>query len=673
MKYARWGQPRFCGAAVEGVPTLVGKVLAARGMTEEGQAAEFWRADLGLLKDPWLLADMDRAVARLEKALQEGETIAVYGDYDVDGVTATCLLYDYLQSRGGRVLWYIPRRLEDGYGLNIRGLDSLREAGASLIVTVDCGITAVEEVHYAKSIGLDVIVTDHHACKDVLPEAAAVVNPQRPDCPYPFKGLAGVGVALKLAMAMGSDIHRYADLAAMGTVADVMPLLEENRAIVALGLEKMRESPRPGLQALLDAVGFQGQVTAVTLGYTLAPRLNAAGRLGVTQVALELLLAPTVEEALPLAQELCELNRQRQELEGEIFETCESRVESGGGQGAAIVLWGEGWHQGVVGIVASRLADRFGKPAFIISLENGMGKGSCRSAGGVSVFRALEECGPLLEEFGGHAMAAGFTVREENLPALQDALNAWVEAQSGGEGDGVLEVDCVLEDGAALTVEEVEALELLEPHGAGNPKPVFVLSRCVLTGCSRVGALGKHMRFRVREKGRRFSCIFFSCPKDWAFRPEDRLELAFTPQINEYQGQRSVQLVVCDVRPAPTRAQVEREIYHRFHRGERLSPQEALSMLPTRHEFAALWRCIQEKAPLNMESSTNLSRQVGHALGGQEIYAKTMVGLEVFQERGLIELEVSQERVNLKLLPWEEKVDLNASPIMMRLKGLAEG
>lgn len=673
MRYANWEVASAAGEAPAELGALVAKVLAARGIVDAGEAKEFLRADVGLLREPDGLKDMDKAVARLERAMERGETIAVYGDYDVDGVTATCLLFDFFCRRGAKALWYIPRRLEDGYGLNCRGLDALKAQGAQVVVTVDCGITAVDEVEYAKSLGMEVIVTDHHACKDDLPAAVAVVDPHRPDCPYPFKGLAGVGVALKLAMALGARLDDYADLAALGTVADVMPVLDENRAIIHRGLELMNTTPRLGVQALLESAGAAAPVTAVTLGYTLAPRLNAAGRLGVTEISVELLLSRDPDQAQALARELCDLNRRRQALEGDIFQDCIDRVDREVGDDPAIVLAGEGWHQGVVGIVASRLAERFHKPTFMISLSGGMGKGSCRSAGGISLFQGLESVAELLEGYGGHAMAAGFTVKEENIPALRARLNAWVEEnRKEGDAESALRVDVALPNAELLTVEEVAALDVLEPYGAGNPKPVFTLPRTTLIDMERVGAEGKHMRLRFRSKSQRLAAIFFSCPKeDWDFAPEDRVDVAFTPQINEFRGRRTVQLVVQDVRQTAGRGERDREVYQKYRQGETLSAAEAQSLIPSREEFEALWRQLRAQAPFTLEPVGQMPRWAVQLTRRPGCLARTMVGLEVFSERGLIDLENGSGRVSVTLRPRGPKVDLEQSPILMELRALA--
>ena len=678
MKYEIWEAQAPATAVGAQVPELVGLVLAARGIVGEDAVREFLRTDSGLLHDPLQMKDLPRAVERLERAIKTGEAIAVYGDYDVDGVTSTCLLYHFFRSRGAKVLYYIPRRLEEGYGLNRAGLDALKEQGAQVVVTVACGITAVDEVEYAKELGLEVIITDHHACKEVLPAAVAVVDPHRADCTYPFDALAGVGVALKLAMAMGAKLEDYVDLAALGTVADVMPLVDENRAIVALGLEAINQRCRPGLRALLEAAGADETVTAVTLGYTLAPRLNAAGRLGVTQVSMDLLLSETLEEAVPLARELCELNRRRQALEGDIFDQCVDRVEAEAADDGAIVLHGEGWHQGVVGIVASRLADRFQKPAFMISLQDGVGKGSCRSVGELSLFQALQSAQDLLEGFGGHAMAAGFTVREENIDLLRRRLNDWVEEQGEASAVSSLHVDVALPDAGLLTAQAVEALELLEPFGAGNPKPVFTLPRAALVSMNRVGADGKHMRMGLRCRSQWLPAIFFSCPKEgWEFQEEDRVDVAFTPQINEFRGKRTVQLVVQDLRPTACSYQADRSLLKKYRGGDRLSPAEAVGLIPSREEFEGLWRYLYARGrhtqgPDIADTLGGLARGCAHQAGLDESLQRTYIGLEVFRERGLIDLSIDGEDLRITLLPKGAKVKLEDSPILIRLRAWAD-
>ena len=653
--------------------------LCARGLDTPEKAAAFLDAGLGQLQDPLLMKDMDKAAARVARALETGETMAVYGDYDVDGITATCLLTDFLRREGGQVIPYIPDRREEGYGLNREALTSLRREGVSLVVTVDCGITAVEEAACARELGVDLVITDHHECKARLPEAVAVVDPHRSDCPYPFKCLAGVGVALKLVLALGGQqrrrelLERYADLAAVGTVADVMSLTGENRTIVRLGLEGLRHTRRPGLKALLREAGLEERpLTSVAIGYTLAPRINASGRMGCAALAGELLLTADPARGEELAAQLCQLNRERQAIEAEIYEECQALAQALPPQKRyALVLAGEHWHQGVVGIVASRLADKYTCPTFMICLQDGKGKGSCRSFAGFNLFAALEHCAPLLEGFGGHELAAGFTILEENIPAFAQAMNDYVRDLTGGEEMvSVLDIDAEVEDPGLLTLEGVEGLDLLEPYGAGNPKPVFSLSGCLITALSQVGG-GRHMKLKLTASGRPFDAIFFSATAAEAgVAVGDRVDVAFTPQVNEYRGWRTVQLQVCDLRPALTRAQAERALYEKFRRGDELTPGEADALLPSREEFVVLWRYLKghaQPAPLE-ETAHRLARNIARSAGRRETVMRTLVCLEVFDERGLIRLERTTDHLHIALQAVEGKVDLEESWILRRLR-----
>ena len=682
MRYKQWkiAHPSPEGRAQlerAGIPSLLACVLSARGVTEPEQAWKLLTPGEEPLLDPMLLKDMDRAVLRVGRALKTGELMAVYGDYDVDGITSTCLLTDCLTRLGGRVRSYIPDRLEEGYGLNEEAVLHLAQQGVTLIITVDCGITAAREVEFARELGIDVVITDHHECKQAIPEAAAVVDPHRPDCPYPFKGLAGVGVALKLAMAAagpdraGLVFREYADLAAVGTVADVMPMTGENRTIVQTGLAALAHPRRVGLAQLMEEAGLGDKpVTSVSIGYTLAPRINAAGRMGQADLAAELLLTRDPGRAAALAQELCALNRERQTIECEIFQECVQRLERRP-QSGIILLADEHWHQGVVGIVASRLTEKYSCPAFMVCLDQGIGKGSCRSWGGVNLFHLLTQCQDLLEGFGGHAMAAGFTVREENIPALERRLRQLVlKERAGDELPSLLEIDAAVLP-QELTVEAVEALDALEPCGAGNPRPVLVLTGAHVISAAQVGR-GRHLKLRLEGRGVPLDAIFFSVDgSELGLTPGCRVDVAFYPQINDFRGVRSVQLQVVDLRHAMTRAQLEQSIYEKYRRGEPLSPQEAQSLLPTRAEFVCLWRYLERQCAGQTFLEDTLARiaQKSARSGGQsERPNHTLVCLEVMEERGLISLERQSGRVQITLHRLEHKVDLNASAILRRLR-----
>lgn len=444
MKYQQWSIPDLPAQAVDrltgvGYPYLVSSVLASRGVTTPEEAAAFLERDRELPYSPFLMKDMDRAAGRVNRALADGERIAVFGDYDVDGITATVILVDYLLSRGGDVVHYIPRRIEDGYGLGKDAILSLHDQGVRLLVTVDCGITGVEEVAYANSLGMDVVITDHHECKEELPPACAVVDPHRLDCGYPFKHLAGCGVALKLVLALGGEsreealLSRYCTLAAIGTVADVMQMSGENRTIVSRGLASIGRSDFIGLHALLREAGLSDKaVTSVQIGFVLAPRINAAGRMGAADMAADLLLSTDPHQAERLARELCALNRERQSVEQAIYAQAVEQIEQSPAQErSALVLASDTWHQGVVGIVASRLSEKYACPSFMIHLSGGTGKGSCRSWGGFNLFAALESCSDLLLDFGGHELAAGFTIEEKNIPAFRQRMNQYTRKFRG--------------------------------------------------------------------------------------------------------------------------------------------------------------------------------------------------------------------------------------------------
>lgn len=677
MKYQQWNlRPEGTGArrlAEAGLPPLCAAVLSARGIEGPEEAAEFLSSGAERFHDPYLLRDMDRAVARVRRALEAEEAIAVYGDYDVDGITSTCLLTEALTALGGTVVSYIPDRTEEGYGLNRGAVRHLAQAGVKLIVTVDCGITAAAEVEYARTLGVDVVVTDHHHCKQTLPAACAVVDPRRADCPYPFPELAGVGVALKLAQALYPPEERervflrFGELAAIGTVADVMRLTDENRALVRQGLELLSRTRRPGLRALLREAGLDPGAlpTAVTIGYGLAPRINAAGRMEQAKVALELLLTREEERGEQLAQALCRLNRERQAIELDIFEQCVDMLGEPG-EVRCIVLAREGWHQGVVGIVASRLAERYSCPAFMICLENGHGKGSCRSFGGFNLFAALEKCAGLLEGYGGHEAAAGFTVLEENIPRLAQRLGELVAAHTGGAPmEAAIDVDAEIQHCALLTQEQVDALSALEPFGTGNPKPVFLLRSAAVLSCCDVGG-GRHLKMRVRRDGVALDAIFFSAnAAACGVSAGDRLDLLFTPQINEFRGNRTVQLQICDLRAAPTRAQLEQELFQRLQAGEALSRWEAGLLLPSRQDFARLWRCLEQLcAGGGVDAGPQLLRHAARQPDGRWAYGRTLVCLHVMGDRGLICVE--QERVTLR--HPERKVDLEQAALMRRLR-----
>lgn len=559
MKYDGWNVAGFDrGEAARlyrsGMNPLLSVVLASRGILDDGSIGALLDGGLLPLSDPLLLKDMEAAAARVNEAVAGGERITVYGDYDVDGITASCLMADYLRSRGADCDIYIPERLEEGYGVKSAALDAIRARGASLVVTVDCGVTAAAEAAHAREIGLDMVITDHHECSGPLPDVP-VADPRRPDDDSPAKDLAGVGVAFKLACAAegpgGTEalLERYGDLVAVGTIADVMPVTGENRTFIRRGLESVRRGDRPGLRELCAAAGLDGKKLSVTgVGFALAPRINAAGRLGSTDTAVQLLLSQDAAEAARLASELCALNRERQSIESGMLAEALEALKADPPEGKPIVLAREGWHQGVAGIVASRLADRFGVPAVMICVKDGVGRGSCRSCGSFNIFGALSACRRRLLSFGGHEAAAGLTIRAEEVDAFRGELRACYEGTAGGGDHPELRVDLELVKPGILTVENVSALGSLEPYGEGNPQPVLCMTGVDVDGVLPLSD-GRHTKLWVEKGGEQFEAVFFGkSARELGASEGMSADVAFVPQVNEFRGRRNVQLCLVDFR-----------------------------------------------------------------------------------------------------------------------------
>ena len=684
MRYAKWNGGRYdrdSAAQLQcaGYPGLLSAVLASRSITQE-EAHTLLLRDQLRLHDPYLMRDMDKAVARIRKALELGEKIAVFGDYDVDGITATVLLVHYLRSQSADCVKFIPRRIEDGYGLGKDSLQNLRQQGVSLVITVDCGITGVEEAQFAREIGLDLVITDHHECKETLPDAAAVVDPRRSDCPYPFKSLAGVGVALKLVLALGAGheeelLDRYCTLTAIGTIADVMHMSDENRTIVHRGLSAIPSTTFIGLIALLkETCLWDREITSIQIGYILAPRINAAGRMGQAELAADLLLTEDSAQAELLSRELCELNRERQAVEQSIFAQAVEQLEAlPEDQRHALVLASDVWHQGVVGIVASRLCEKYSCPSFMIHLQNGKGKGSCRSYGGFNLFTALEACSDLLTDFGGHELAAGFNITEEAIPAFRERMNRCVCEHLGGKSPvSSLDVDVILDEPELLTIEEVSALSRLEPYGSGNSRPVFVMPGLRVESLQTVGQ-NRHLKLRLSKGPHCFDAIFFSTTaEDCGIAPGSRVDAAFYLQINEFRGTSSVQLQMIDLRASLLPGAKEQEsldLVARLIRGDTLNSSDARRILPERDQFAALWRAI---VPLEQEGSVDIPRlptlrRLAASLKGAEPFLRAAAGLEIFAERGLISLEAGEETLSLRTIPGI-RADLEQSAHVIALR-----
>ena len=645
LKYGIWNvkQPPARSAnalASGGFSPLCAMILAGRGMETPEEAKAFLDCECPL-PDPYLMTDMDLAAGRVGAAMTRGEKIAVFGDYDVDGITATCLLTDFLRKQGADAVSYIPGRLEEGYGLNPIALRQLSSEGVKLIITVDCGITAIEEALLCKELGIDLVITDHHECKDTLPEAIAVVDPHRPDGGYPHKNLSGVAVAFKLACALSGDtqavLTEYADMVCLGTVADVIPLVGENRVFVSRGLQSLSSTHRPGLAALIRECGCEtNNISASTIGFMLAPRINAAGRMGQVDVAVDLFLTTDDDRAAQDAKQLCDLNRQRQAVESEIYRQAISMLPAGKAPDA-IVLADESWHQGVVGIVASRIAEEYACPTFLICLDGEHGKASSRSHGGFNLFASLTALSPLLESYGGHELAAGFTISRDNIPEFRRQINILASQYFAGEALRTsVDIDCVVPP-ELITLPEFEALDILEPTGSGCPKPVLLLSGLTVERVTLVGG-GKHMRLRLRRDKHIFNAIYFSvAPGSVKLRQGETVDVAFLPQINCYQGERILQLNVVDIRPScPVPCGTETVHYRALLDGS-LTREDAGYILPSRERLAIVWRYLDAQGddPIQ-ESPICLCRKIVRWSGKPLTLEQLMTCLDIFRDGGLL-------------------------------------
>ncbi len=674
MKYGIWKVSQPEAGAVNalvgsGYAPLAAMVLASRGMEDDHQARAYLDCNAPL-PDPFLMTDMDKAAGRVGLAMSRGEKIAVFGDYDVDGITATCLLTDFLRRHGADAVSYIPGRLEEGYGLNPIAIHQLHDEGVKLIVTVDCGITAVSEAELCRKLGIDLVITDHHECKQTLPAAAAVVDPHRPDGGYPHKNLSGVGVAFKLASALcGSQegvLEEYADMVCLGTVADVMPLQGENRVFVARGLTSLAHTKRPGIAALMAECGCAPEaVSASSIGFMLAPRINAAGRMGQIDLAVELFLTDDPDKAAEAARGLCELNRQRQAVESEIYRQAVSMLPMGKPP-EAIVLADESWHQGVVGIVASRIAEEYACPTFLICLDGEHGKASSRSHGGFNLFASLSALSPLLESYGGHELAAGFTITRANIPEFRRQICALAaKFYTDDVPRTVLDVDCAVSP-ELLTLHNVDALQMLEPCGNGCPKPVLMVKNLTIDRISMVGG-GRHMRLRLCSGHTYLNAIYFSAnPQTVSIQPGDLVDVAFTPQVNEFRGTRTVQMNVIDIRPScNAECLPDAAPYRDMQRGN-LTAGEAAALLPDRKMLALVWRYLDAANPVQ-ESPVCLCRKIVRWSGKPLNLGQMLTCLDIFRDVGLLTVQRQHKYVSIRLTPGEGKADLSRSQTMQRL------
>ncbi len=539
------------------IPAGLARILMRRGIDTQEKLSHFLYDDLSNLSDPFLMKGMKEGVDRLLLALERKERIVVYGDYDVDGITSTSILYRCLKEMGGDVGFYIPRRETEGYGLNEKALFHLRDEGYSLLITVDCGISSADLIAH-KPEGLDIIVTDHHTPPEKLPECVAVINPHQKDCPYPYEDLAGCGVAFMVSRALhlkrdGVDSTQNVELAALGTIADVVSLTGENRILVREGMKRFLTTRIKGLAALLIASGLVKEDTkaithAESVSFGLAPRLNAAGRISHAKEGVQLMITESAEEAERLAAQLCDTNVTRQQIERDIYEEAQKRIAELGLAGdMALVVDGKEWHPGVIGIVASRILETYHRPVLVLTIRDGVGKGSCRSIPAFNIYEALAAHKDLLLQYGGHKMAAGFSIAEENIPEFRRRLNAYAKEK-------LTEADCIpvleIEDTlplAEVTIDFVHSLDLLEPCGCDNPKPLFATKRAFVETARRIGADKRHFKCQLSTKNGLVDAIFWGVGEKDPCHAGDVVDVAFEPEVHDWYGEH-VQLICKDMR-----------------------------------------------------------------------------------------------------------------------------
>lgn len=660
-------------AQTYGVPFFLAMLMNIRGLDDAAHLREFL-GEGEPLSDPFLLKDMDKAAARITRAVDNMEKIAVYGDYDADGVTSTAMLYSYLETRGADVIFYIPQREGEGYGMNMGAVEYLKEQGVSLIVTVDNGISSVQEVARANELGIDVVVTDHHRPQEILPDAVAVVDAYRPDDTSPYKHFSGVGIAFKLLMALEDGagdvedlLEAYSDLAAIGTIGDIVPLTGENRTLIRAGLERLSQSDRPGVQALLENAGIAGKaLTSTNVAFTLVPRINATGRMGAPERAVRLLISGYEEEAEVLSEEICADNEERRRVEAEIAEAAFADIEAKGYmKDRVVVVDGENWHHGVIGIVASRVTERCGKPCMIISRGETEAKGSGRSIEGFSLFEAICACGDLLIKFGGHPMAAGITLKPENIEAFRKRINQYAAEHFPQMPTQTVTLDCKLNP-AALSVSMAQSLTQLEPFGNGNPQPVFGLFNMELSNVTPVGG-GGHLRLTLEKNGAVITAMRFNTkPEELPYHIGDKIDLAVQLEAREFRGQPSLTVIVRDMKFAAFNT--EKNIaslasFEKWQHGEVLSAEDKNRLYPDRACLAAIYRALRTVNGKETDQVRFVSQ-----FGKDMTLGLFKTALLVFEERGLVHSEIADDTFTATLIETSGKTDITRSPVLLALQ-----
>ena len=656
--------------SASGLSPLCCQVLVSQGIVSMDQAVS--RMGSTSLSDPFAIIDMMPAADALNAAIDAGERICVYGDYDCDGVMATVILYSYLSSMGADVTWRIPERSE-GYGLNEQAVREMHADGVQMIVTVDNGISAVPEAALIRELGMSLVITDHHQPGPTLPEAAAVVDAHRQDNTSTFRLYCGAGIALLLVAAMsGGDLEmaleQFGDLAAIATVADVVPLIGENRYLVQIGLDYLENTERPGLIALRERAGLKDKtLTAQNISFGISPRINAAGRLRSPRLAVELLLEEDPSRAAALAAEIDEINAARKSCEAEIVKNVLASVVNDPDRlhDRVLIFAGEDWHMGVIGIVAARLQERYGRPCFMVSLHDGIGHGSARSFGDFSVFDCLTACEDLFEKFGGHPAAGGFTIKEENLDAFRQRVAAYAAEHHPTMPVMETRVACTLKK-ESLTVEAVESLSQLEPFGADNPEPVFLAENAQILDIRSFGQ-GIHTRLTVRVDGQDYAAkVFRVAPADLGIRANEVVHLLVRPEVNRWNGNENVELVVQDYRPAglqQTKILAALAAYDQWRRGEALPKAWYPAILPSREDLTHVYKCLPTEG-IRIDRLANAMFRAGMN------HCKLRLCLDVFCELGLAASTDGEVTVH-RVVP-AARADLGSSQILARLSALAK-
>jgi len=693
------------------IPKLLAILLYNRGYCSAEEAKRFICFETADLHDPYLLDDMEAAVHRIEDAIEKKEKIYIYGDYDVDGVTSVSMLYLYLASMGAQVGIKIPKRDSEGYGVSCEALARMAEEGTTLVITVDTGITATEEVEYARELGIDVVITDHHECRNDLPRAIAVVNPHRPGGKYPFCELAGVGVVFKLLCAYEMHLcdkrgepridgvrrvcYEYADLAAIGTIADVMPLVDENRLIVNLGLKQIENTDRKGLAALIEAASLgkpssenqsakKKKITSNFIGYALAPRINAAGRISDAMIAVRLLLCLDNDKAKALADELCEINYARQLEENRIAEQAYSMIEENGlaQKDKVIVLADNEWQQGIVGIVSSRITEKYGLPSILISfstsydgveLGTDVGKGSGRSIKGMNLVEALGSCEDQLIKFGGHELAAGLTIHRSQVDAFREKINEYAATKLTDDDFKVsITADCEIEM-HDVTMELAQSLSLLEPYGVGNASPSFIMTDVTVARIMQIGA-GKHSKLLLQKDGISLYALYFGVsPSALGFEVGDTIDILFNIDINDFRNVKSVQLIIEDARIANTFTlyiESQRQRYEEIRSGERFD--ECEDVLPSRDDFVKVYTVLRRefRNGNTIYDEISLFKVLNSSEETHISYVKLRYILRILNEMKICNVENLDENIFRFDVPFNSsKTNIEKSSILKKLKG----